>query len=185
MAANLLIYGSVLLALMLVAPNMSCAQASKTPQKAETEAWRKAKASNTFEAAVNFVKQYPKSGLVKEARTMFPRLGKSNYHPSGLTAALYLENGDMYAIAEVGGGGKTGNKGQSVPLEEGLSMLQTKEEREVWYEIVSSEKVPPAVLAGNGPAADAGTVIRVVTSNLHVYLIYGLSFNFTGKIRPL
>lgn len=185
MWAKLLVYGTLPLALIFLAPNSSCADASKTSRKGEAEAWQKAKATNSFEAVVKFVRRYPDPGFVKEARTMFPRSGKSNYHPSGLTAALYLESGDMYAIAEVGGDGKAGNKGQPVSLQEGLSTLQTKEERDVWYEIVSSEKVPTAVLAGKGPAADTGTVIRVVTSNLHVYLIYGLSFNFTGKIKPL
>lgn len=185
MASKLLISTISLWALTLVAPTTSSAQASKTPSKAETEAWQKAKAAKTFEAAVAFVKQYPTSEFVRDARAMFPRAGKSDYHPKSLTAGLYLESGDMYAIAEVGGGGKGGNNGQSIPLEEGLSMLQTREERDVWYDIVSSEQVPPAALAGKGPAADAGTVIRVVTANLRVYLIYGLSFNFTGKIKPL
>jgi outer membrane protein assembly factor BamD (BamD/ComL family) len=145
---------------------------AQTPNKAEREAWQKAKSLNTFEAAVAFVKEYPNSQFAKEARSVFGRSGRKPYDPQ-ITAVLSLENGEPYAIVEVFGErmSQRASKNKNVPIEEALTMLQTKEEREMWYEIVASDRV------------DKG--VRVITSNLRVYLIYGLSFNFTGHIKPL
>lgn len=175
MSSKLLICTTALAALTIVAtPVPMRAQASKTPPKAEVDAWQKAKAANTFDAAVDFVKNYPDSTFVAEARTRFPRPGKKNYEVQSMTANLYLANGEMFAIVEIGG---RGNQSGRVSLEDGLSMIQTRDEKGVWYDIVSSDRV--------AEGADTGTVIKVVSSNLHVYLISNISFNFTGRIKPL
>ena len=150
------------------------AKTSKPSPKIEKEAWQKVKLVNTFEAAVDFVKKHPGSVYVKEARSTYGRKGTKHYKPKSMTFSLFRENsGDgPYGIVEVGGRpSQQRSEKKDIPIEEGIYMLQTADDLDVWYEIVASDRVEKG--------------IQIVTENLRVYLIYGLSFNFTGRIKPL
>ena len=151
-------------------PDENSSQFRATEAEDDEAAWEQVKTQNSFEAALEFIKKYPDSKFVAEARSTFGHHGTSDYEPESFTIGLYLASGELYAIAAVSGPGDS-DSGEDVPIEEGLSMLRTTEDQETWYAIVSSEQ------------EDAG--IRVITENLRSYLIEGISYNFTGRIRPL
>jgi len=132
--------------------------------------WNDVLERNTFDAALAFVRSHPDSPHVTEAQTRFGRKATPDYRPKGMTVALYLDNGEPFALVEVAGELRFGRNG--IDTEKGsFTMLTTAEDRDAWYAIVSCEP------------HESG--IHVITENLHTYLIYGLSYNFTGHIKPL